>query len=74
MHVVKTHTITCLTKRVSNMYVARCAAYPAATAVGETEDEACDNLAEAVEEYIKRYPDKAAEILETNVREVRIAG
>lgn len=71
---MKTRTITCLTKKVSNMYVARCAAYPAATAVGETEDEACDNLAKAVEEYIKLYPDKVTTILETNVREVRIAG
>lgn len=69
---MKTRTITCMVERVSDKYVARCATYTPAIAFGETEDDACDNLAESVGEYVKLFPEKAARILDAPTREVSV--
>ena len=70
---MKTYTITYSLKEVTNGYVARCVTNPMATAFGKTEDEAGDRLADAVREYVKRWPDKRDELLDTPAREVQVA-
>ena len=46
-------------------YLARCVTNPVATAYGETEDEAGDNLVDAIRTYVRLYPDRAKEVTQS---------
>ena len=61
--------------RVKEGYLAQCAANPIATAFGQTVDEAGNNLAKALLEYVKLYPDKENDIFNaTPTNEVVVGG
>ena len=51
--------------RMTEGYLARCVANPVATAFGKTEDEAGDNLVDAIRTYVRLYPDRADTVLQT---------
>ena len=50
--------------RMAEGYLARCVENPVATAFGKTDDEAGDNLVDAIRTYVRLYPDRAATVLQ----------
>ena len=68
---METH-ITYILKPVKGGYVARCTATPMATAFGRTEDEAGDNLIDAIAGYIGEYPERRNELIGVPVRTLKV--
>lgn len=68
-----TYTITYDLDKVTDGYMARYTSNPMATAFGKTEDEAADNLVEAINGYLELYPDKIDKLLTVSTREVQVA-
>lgn len=60
---MKTVHIAYTLTRLTRGYIARCAANPVATAYGETEDEAGENLMDAIRTYARLYPDRAGNVV-----------
>lgn len=68
-----TYTIVYDTDQVADGYIAYCTANPTATAFGKTEEEAADNLVEAIDEYLKLYPEKVNKLLTVSTRKLQVA-
>ena len=59
-------------KPVKDGFMARCTATPMATAFGKREDEAGDNLVEAISGYIEEYPERRNALLGVPVRTLKV--
>lgn len=56
---MKTVPITYTLTELAEGYIARCVTNNFATAYGRTKDEAGENLVDAIQMYIRLYPDQA---------------
>lgn len=62
---MKTVPITYTLTELSEGYIARCVTNNFATAYGKTKDEAGENLVDAIQTYIRLYPDRADDMLQS---------
>ena len=62
---MKTVPITYTLTELSEGYIARCVTNNFAAAYGKTKDEAGENLVDAIQTYIRLYPDRADAILKS---------
>ena len=51
--------------KLAEGYIARCVTNPVAAAYGETEDEAGENLVDAIRTYVRLYPDRAKSVIQS---------
>ena len=60
---LKTVQVSYTLTKFTDGYLARCVINPVATAYGKTEEEAGENLVDAIKTYVKLYPEKADAVL-----------